>query len=292
MVLTRYGLYLAHEKGASDNTCSNYLRDLRQLQTYLEGNCLETMEQVSTKSLQTYVDQLEAAGKSRASIARFVAAAKGYFTYLKTMQLRRDNPVAALRVGAVEPKVPHILSIEEINRLLQAPKCVDAKGYRDRSMLSVLYATGMCVSELLALDITDVDLFGSSIRCGKGDKARLIPLYPEAVAGLSQYVGGARPTIITDVSQQALFVNMSGKRMSRQGFWKLMKTYQVEAGIQTELTPHTLRHSFAVHLLEHGADMGAVQQLMGHAHISTTKTYGQLLSPHLRQVYLKTHPKA
>lgn len=292
MLLERYGLYLTHEKRASENTCSNYLRDLRQLQLYLDAHQLGLVEEVSAQTLQNYVDQLEEKGKSKASIARFVAAGKGFYAYLKKMQLRHDNPIANIQIKPVERKLPPILSQEEMERLLRSPKCVDAKGYRDRSMLSVLYATGMCVSELLALDITDVDLFGGAIRCGAGEKGRVVPLYQEAMAELTQYVGGARPNIITDVNQQALFVNMNGKRMSRQGFWKLIKHYQQEANIETELTPHTLRHSFAVHLLEHGAEMRAVQQMMGHAHTSTTRVYDQLVSPQLREAYQKAHPKA
>lgn len=292
MVLTRYGLYLAHEKGACANTQSSYLRDLRQLQTYLAIHHLPVMEQASTQVLQRYVETMEQAGKSKASIARFLAAAKGYYAYLKEMDMRRDNPTQGVQIAPVETKVPQILTAQEMERLLRAPKGLDAKGYRDRSMLAVLYATGMRVGEMLALDITDVDLFGSCITCGTGKKERVLPLYHDAMAALSQYIAIGRTNIITDESQKALFVNMNGQRMSRQGFWKLVKHYQQEVGIDIEITPHTFRHSFAAHLLERGAEVGAVQQMMGHANVGTTRAYHQVVNSHLLDVYAKTHPKA
>lgn len=292
MILAGYQRYLINEKGASVNTQSNYLRDLRQLESYLEGHHLPSVEQVTTKELQNYVENLEKSGKSRASIARFMAASKGFFAYLKAVNLRRDNPILGVHSEPVVAKLPQILSSEEMERLLSAPACVDAKGYRDRSMLALLYATGMRVGELLAMDITDIDLFGSCVTCGTGKQNRVLPLYKEAMGALSQYIAIARTNIITDESQQALFVNMNGKRMSRQGFWKLMKHYQKEAGIDAEITPHTLRHSFAAHLLERGAQEDAVQQMMGHANITTTRGYHQLINPRLREVYDKAHPKA
>lgn len=277
MVITRYEWYLIHEKQASQNTISNYLRDLRQLQAYLSAKNLPTLELITTQTLQQYVGDLHKTGKSNASIARFMAATKGFYNYLLASKQRQDNPASGVQIAPVEPKATRVLSTQEIERLLNTPKCVDAKGYRDRSMLSLLYATGMTVGELLALNIEDADLFGSRVHCGRGKKERVLPLYQEALSALSQYVAISRPAIITDVDQQALFVNMNGQRMSRQGFWKLIKTYQEDAGIDGDLTPHTLRHSFAVHLLEHGAQVDAVQQIMGYMHLSSARTsFGQL----------------
>lgn len=292
MVVARYGLYLAHEKKASNNTVDNYLRDLRQLQAYLTAQQLPSLEQASTQTLQQYVDNLVQLGKSKASVARFVAAAKGFYNYLTISQQRRDNPISGVQIAPVVVKPPFILSGAEIERLLNAPKSVDAKGYRDRSMLSLLYATGMGVGELLALDIGDIDLFGSCVCCGSGKKERVLPLYQEALSALSQYVAISRPTIITDVDQQALFLNMNGQRMSRQGFWKLIKHYQEQASIEGDLTPHTLRHSFAAHLLERGAHINAVKEMLGHANVSTTRAYGHLVNQHLKEEYLRNHPKA
>lgn len=291
-ILERYERYLKYEKKASANTLSAYLRDLKQCNAYLQENGEVDVHLAQTGHLQSYIVHLQEIGKSKASIARFLACAKGFYEFLVSVDVRRENPAKELHVDAVERKVPEILTREEMERLLAQPDGMDAKGYRDRSMLSILYATGMRVGELLALDIGDVDLFGAVIHCGHGEKTRDIPLYQGAVKALTQYVGGVRPTLITDVGQEALFVNMNGQRMSRQGFWKLMKGYQEKAGIQKEITPQTLRHCFATHLLENGADMGAVQQLMGHANVSTTKQYHKMVSQHLKNVYQKTHPKA
>ncbi|WP_409968695.1 tyrosine-type recombinase/integrase [Bengtsoniella intestinalis] len=292
MVVTRYGLYLSHEKKASDHTVECYLRDLRQLQAYFSAKKMPSLENANTQSLQQYVDDLDKSGKSKATIARFVAAAKGFYAYLSAAQVRRDNPISGVEIAPVVVKPPFILSDAEIERLLNAPKCVDAKGYRDRSMLSLLYATGMGVGELLALNIGDVDLFGSCVCCGIGKKKRVLPLYQDALSALSQYVAISRPVIIADVNQQALFLNMNGQRMSRQGFWKLLKNYQEQLELEGELTPHTLRHSFAAHLLERGAHLDAVQQMLGHSNVSTTRTYGHLVSQHLKEEYLRNHPKA
>jgi integrase/recombinase XerD len=184
------------------------------------------------------------------------------------------------------------LTGKEVELFLEQPECVDPKGFRDRAMLELLYATGIRVSELISLDLDDLNLPGGVLRCrGKG-KERTIPLYPAAVRALSEYVKNVRPLLLESPEETALFVNMNGERMSRQGFWKLIKYYQEKAGIQKEITPHTLRHSFAAHLLENGADLRSIQEMLGHADISSTQIYSRLLNQKLKDVYKKAHPRA
>ena len=192
----------------------------------------------------------------------------------------------------MERKLPEILSGKEVELFLEQPSCTDPKGYRDRAMLELLYATGIRVSELIALEVTDLNLDGGFLRCpGKG-KERVIPLYPAAIRALSDYLNKVRPQLVVDPSQNVLFVNMSGEGMSRQGFWKLVKFYQEKAGIRKEITPHTLRHSFAAHLLENGADLHSIQEMLGHADITSTQIYSQLVNQKLKSVYNKAHPRA
>ena len=189
-------------------------------------------------------------------------------------------------------KLPQILTGREIELLLAQPSCVDAKGYRDKAMLEVMYATGIRVTELIDLDVDDVNLELGIIKCSSARKSRSIPLYPGALKALSVYLNEIRHTMVSDPAEQALFVNVGGVRMSRQGFWKILKHYQATAKIEKDITPHTLRHSFAVHLLENGADLGSLQELMGHSDISSTQLYTHMVNQKLKSVYEKCHPKA
>ena len=192
----------------------------------------------------------------------------------------------------VERKYPEILSNREVELFLEQPKCVDEKGFRDHAMLELLYATGIRVSELIGLDVSDVNLSAGFIRCRSKGKERIVPLYTAAVKALEDYVRDIRPRLIADEEEHALFVNMSGERMSRQGFWKIIKYYQEKAGIEKDITPHTLRHSFAVHLLENGADLRSIQEMLGHADISSTQIYTHVIKKQLKDVYNKAHPRA
>ena len=192
----------------------------------------------------------------------------------------------------MERKPPQVLTGKEVELFLDQPECTDLKGYRDRAMLELLYATGIRVSELIALNVDDLNLPGSMLRCVSKGKERMIPLYPAAVRALRDYVQNIRPQIVGSIDETALFVNMAGDRMSRQGFWKLIKYYQEKAGIQKDITPHTLRHSFAAHLLENGADLRSIQEMLGHADISSTQVYSRLLNQKIKAVYKKAHPRA
>ena len=216
-----------------------------------------------------------------------------FITILISLALLVVFPVSSeIRVERGEKKLPQILTGREVELLLNQPSCTDAKGFRDKAMLEVMYATGIRVSELIDLNIDDVNLELGVIKCSSGKKSRVIPVYPMALRALSLYLRDVRCVMIADPSEKALFVNVGGARMSRQGFWKILKYYQNKAGIDKDITPHTLRHSFAVHLLENGADIGSLQELMGHCDISSTQMYTQMINQKLKSVYDKCHPKA
>ena len=230
-------------------------------------------------------------GKSVATVSRAIASLKNFYGFLLNNHYVQHNPTGKLVPDKAKQKLPQILSSKEVELLLAQPECTDAKGYRDRAMLELLYATGIRVSELISLNITDVNLSAGVIRCQGRDKARMIPMYPAAVRALTEYINFIRPQMIAAPDEQALFVNVSGERMSRQGFWKLIKQYAAKAGIETDITPHTIRHSFAAHLVQNGADLKAVQEMMGHADIATTQTYLNLSVNHVKNVYAKAHPR-
>ncbi|MPN13283.1 Tyrosine recombinase XerD [bioreactor metagenome] len=202
------------------------------------------------------------------------------------------NPVRGVTPAKVERKLPQILTSKEVELFLEQPACTDAKGYRDHAMLELLYATGIRVSELINLNLNNLNLSAGFVRCAGKGRERVIPLYSTAVRALSEYVDNVRPRMVDDPRETALFVNMNGDRMSRQGFWKIIKHYQETANIKKEITPHTLRHSFAAHLLENGADLRSIQEMLGHADISSTQVYAQLVKQKLQDVYNKAHPRA
>ena len=289
--LQAYERYLTTEKHASSNTVSSYMRDLRQFASYAAVRQLKA-EDVTQDNISTYLDFLSGQGKSPATVSRSLASIKGFFTYLISQNIRQDNPALHIATAKAEKKLPQVLTGKEVERLLAQPKCTDMKGYRDKAMLELLYATGIRVTELISLNLSDVNLAGSFIRCESKGKERIIPLYPAAVDALAVYMQNIRPKMIADIDETALFVNISGDRMSRQGFWKIVKSYQEKAHIDKDITPHTLRHSFATHLLENGADLHSIQEMMGHSDISSTQVYAQLVKQHLKSVYNKAHPRA
>ena len=221
-----------------------------------------------------------------------MASLKSFYAYLFGSGSVRSNPAKNVSSVKVERKYPEILTNREVELFLDQPRCVDEKGYRDHAMLELLYATGIRVSELIGLNIDDVNLAAGFIRCDSKGKERMIPLYQAAVKALQDYIRDIRPRIISDTDEQALFVNMNGERMSRQGFWKIIKYYQEKAEITKDITPHTLRHSFAVHLLENGADLHSIQEMLGHADISSTQIYTHVIQRQLKDVYNRAHPRA
>lgn len=284
--------YLVEDKKASANTLSSYLRDIRQLGEFLESKCGTTIYDATEEDISDYIEILRSAGKSVATVSRCIASIKCLYMHLCIKQILDVNPSLKLVPDKSTQKLPQILSSEEVELLLDQPKCIDAKGYRDRAMLELLYATGIRVTELIDLDISDVNLSAGVIRCKSRNKERVIPLYPAAVKAVSDYVTLVRPQMIAMPDEKSLFVNVGGERMSRQGFWKIIKYYQKKAGIEKDITPHTLRHSFAAHLLENGADIHAIQEMLGHADISSTQVYSHLIKKQLKDVYNKAHPRA
>lgn len=289
--VARYQNYLVQIKHASDNTVVSYLRDIRQFASYLTDFQLSLVN-VTRANISQYIAHLQHRGKSQATLARSLASLKGFFNYLIGEGEMEGNPVTNISVEHSEKKLPQILSGREVDLLLAQPKANDLKGSRDKAMLELLYATGIRVSELIALDINDVSIPGEYIKCESKGKVRVIPLYRSAIDALSHYLTHVRPQLVTDFDETSLFVNMTGERMSRQGFWKLIKHYQEKAQIEKEITPHTLRHSFAAHLLENGADLKSIQEMLGHSDLSSTQVYAKLVKPNLKAVYNRYHPRA
>ena len=290
--ITRYGAYLTEEKRASQNTVSSYLRDVTQFAEFLETSQGCTLREADSDMVRNYMSWMQGRGKSTASVTRFLASVKSFYNYLMAQGDVKINPAKGVAAAKVERKYPEILTSKEVELFLEQPQCVDSKGYRDHAMLELLYATGIRVSELISLNVGDLNLSTGLVQCSSKGKERVIPLYQGAIKALQQYVRNIRPQLIADLDEQALFVNMNGERMSRQGFWKIIKHYQEKAGIEKEITPHTLRHSFAVHLLENGADLRSIQEMLGHADISSTQIYTHVVKRQLKNVYQKAHPRA
>lgn len=291
-VIEIFEKYLVNDKKASANTLSSYMRDIRKYCDYLEIHTEETIVSASEDDVHEYIDYLRASGKSVATVSRNIASLKCLYTHLCIKQIVKVNPAMKLVPDKGAQKLPQILTSKEVELLLDQPQCIDAKGYRDKAMLELLYATGIRVTELIDLNIDDVNLNAGVVRCQSRNRERFIPLYPAAVKAVSEYITLVRPQMIATPDEQSLFVNVSGERMSRQGFWKIIKFYQKKAGIEKDITPHTLRHSFAAHLLENGADIHAIQEMLGHADISSTQVYSHLIKKQLKDVYNKAHPRA
>ncbi|MGI6663535.1 MAG: site-specific tyrosine recombinase XerD [Bacillota bacterium] len=285
--------YLGHEKGLATNTLESYSRDLKQYYGFLSGDSTASLENASQSTIVAYLMYLRKQGKATATIARRLAALKAFYQFLVKENYVSSDPTNDLSSPKLERKLPKVLTVSEVERLLNQPDLSTPAGKRDKAMLELLYATGIRVSELVNLNILDVDLKEGFVRCmGKGSKERVVPVGDIAVSALRTYLEGARPKLVADAKEKALFVNHHGKRLTRQGFWKIVKKYATQAQIRKEITPHTLRHSFATHLLENGADIRAVQEMLGHADISTTQIYTHVTKDRLKDVYAKSHPRA
>ncbi len=291
-LISAYENYLSKVKQASSNTVASYLRDIRQFSEWLNRTGELSVLEVQQVNIRTYLDNLVEQGRSGATLSRTLASLKNFYAYLVTSGFLDQTPVMEVHIDRGEKKLPQVLTGREIELLLQQPVPTDPKGFRDKAMLEIMYATGIRVTELIDLNVDDVNLELGIIKCISGNKSRSIPLYPAALRSLSAYISTVRAGMLADPEEKALFVNISGTRMSRQGFWKIIKHYQATAHIEKEITPHTLRHSFAVHLLENGADLGSLQELMGHSDISSTQMYTQMINQKIKSVYAKCHPKA
>lgn len=292
-LISAYENYLIKVKQASANTVFSYMRDIRQYAEWLRDSKKLSVVEASQVNISDYLAHLQDQGRSGATVSRCLASLKNFYSYVVSSGFMEISPISTeIHVERGEKKLPQILTGREVEMLLSQPNCIDPKGYRDKAMLEVMYATGIRVSELIDLDIDDVNLDLAVIKCSGSKKSRVIPLYPAALRALSVYIRDIRTAMLAEPGERALFVNINGARMSRQGFWKILKHYQSAAQISKEITPHTLRHSFAVHLLENGADLGSVQELMGHSDISSTQMYAHMINQKIKAVYEKCHPKA
>lgn len=292
-IIQAYENYLTKVKQASINTVCSYMRDIRQFSEWLQHHTQLDVLNASQQNISGYLSYLQGQGKSGATASRTLASLKNFYAYVVASGFLEESPVTAdIHIDRGEKKLPQILSGKEVELLLAQPNCVDPKGFRDKAMLEVMYATGIRVTELIDLNVEDVNLELGIIKCTGAKKSRAIPLYPAALKALYVYIKEVRMLMVADPTEKALFVNVNGERMSRQGFWKILKFYQGKAGIEKDITPHTLRHSFAVHLLENGADLGSLQELMGHSDISSTQLYTHMVNQKLKSVYEKCHPKA
>ncbi len=287
--------HLAEERGLARSTLESYRRDLGQYADYLQTQGIGDWNDVTRMNVSSYMLRLKQTGKAAATISRSLVSIRSFHGYLNRAGRMDHNPSLHLETPRTEKKkVPKILTVKEVGILLEAPDGETAAGMRDKAMLELLYATGIRVSELTSLDVPDVNLVLEYVRCvGNGGKERLIPLSRVAVQCLQAYIEEKRPLLVKKNGEEpALFINHLGTRLTRQGFWKIMKRYAEESGIHKEITPHIIRHSFAAHLLENGADLRSVQEMLGHSDISTTQVYSRLAKTKMKEVYDRAHPRA
>jgi len=291
--LQDYLNYLSVERGLSKNTLESYARDLRQYLSYLKEKKNLKITETTQATVIGYLLHLQAKGKATATLSRSLAAIKSYYHFLFREDKIVRDPTINLDAPKQEKRLPRVLSVDDVERLLEQPDLKNPSGIRDRAMLELLYATGLRVSELVALQISDLNLEMGYLRCfGKGSKERIVPLGSIATKHLKLYLDYARKFLASSMHEDTLFLNHHGRRLTRQGFWKIIKKHAEGIGLEQDITPHTLRHSFATHLLENGADLRSVQEMLGHADISTTQIYTHLTKNKLKEVYDKTHPRA
>lgn len=283
--------FLQNEKKLSDNTLQSYKRDIIQYKNYLEENGINYAK-VSKEDIKAYLNYLKQIGKKPSTISRNLASIRSFYQFSIRNKKIKNDPTEDVQSPKIEKRVPSVLTAQEVELLLEQPKDVDLKGTRDKAMLEFAYATGMRVTEIINLNIEDVNLEGEYVICRVGSKQRNIPLGSLSLKALKEYIDEARPILIRNEKEKALFVNVNGQRLTRQGFWKIVKYYKEQAHITKDITPHVLRHSFATHLLQNGADLKAIQTMLGHSDISSTQVYMQFQDPGLKDIYQKAHPRA
>ena len=283
--------FLENDKKLSSNTLQSYKRDILQYQEYIEQNNLNYLK-VNNDDINEYFKHLKELNKKTSTISRNLATIRAFYQFLLRTKKIKSDPTAGIQSPKVEKKAPSILTAKEVEILLEQPKDIDLKGIRDKAMLEFAYATGMRVTEIISLNISDVNVKESFVICNKGSRKRTIPLGSISMKALTEYIEKSRPILIKDENTEALFVNINGKRLTRQGFWKIVKFYKEQAHITKDITPHVLRHSFATHLLQNGAEIKAVQSMLGHSDISSTQVYMQFQKDNLKEIYNKAHPRA
>ena len=291
--------YLAVEKGFSPNTIAAYRNDLNQLASFVEEEAakrgsIPPWASFDRQSMLSYLLDLRQRNYAATTVARKVAAVRSLFNFMVAEGIIKANPIQDVRSPKIGKSLPKPISISQVRLLLEQPsKLSTPEAKRDKAMLELLYASGMRVSELVSLNLGDVDLENGYVRClGKGNKERVIPIAPQAALSVAEYVKEVHPHLAHNKDEQALFLNARGDRLTRQGFWQILKGYAKAANLEIEITPHTLRHSFATHMLNGGADLRSVQELLGHANISTTQVYTHLTTEHIRRTYEQSHPRA
>ena len=289
--ITLFLEFLQNDKKLSDNTLQSYKRDIMQYHNYVDENSINYLKADENK-IKEYLQYLQEIGKKSSTISRSLASIRSFYQFLIRTKLIKEDPTVNIQSPKIEKRVPSILTSKEIELLLDQPKDVDLKGTRDKAMLEFAYATGMRVTEIISLDIDDVNLEEGYVVCRFGSKQRNIPLGSLSLKALKEYIEESRPYLIRDENVKALFVNINGKRLTRQGFWKIVKFYKEQAHISKDITPHVLRHSFATHLLQNGADLKAIQMMLGHSDISSTQVYMQFQDEGIKNVYRKAHPRA
>jgi integrase/recombinase XerD len=283
--------FLENDKKLSDNTLQSYKRDLKQYERYIKDN-KKNYNKITSEDMHEYIEHLQEIGKKPSTVSRCLASIRSFYQYeLRNKKIKKD-PTEGIQSPKIEKRVPSILTSKEVELLLEQPKNVDLKGIRDKAMLEFAYATGMRVTEIISLNLEDVNLEEGYVVCKTENKQRTIPLGTMSLKALKEYVEKAREYLIKDEKEQALFVNINGSRLTRQGFWKIIKYYKEQAHIAKDITPHVLRHSFATHLLQNGADLKAIQTMLGHSDISSTQIYMQFQDEGLKNVYRKAHPRA
>ncbi len=290
--LNNYFDYLRDVKKSSDNTLQAYQRDLQKFYDYLNDIGVDDFTEVDTETIANFKIHLNSLGLSSTSVSRTLSSMRGLYQFFISNGLCDTNPAKAVHNDKVEKKDISVMTAKEVEALLAQPDSNDVKGMRDKAMLEILYATGIKVSELIGLNIDDFNAQLSFIRCGEGDKERFIPIYPVAAKAIVTYIEKSRKILISGTNETALFVNVTGDKMTRQGFWKILKAYAAKANIKKTITPHTLRNSFASHLLENGADIRDIQVILGHTDIASTQRYAQFLKEKMKNSYIKFHPRA
>ena len=283
--------FLKDDKKLSDNTLQSYRRDIEQYEKYVSDNKINYLK-VTEETILEYMEFLREENKKESTISRSLASIISFYQYLIRVKKIKKDPTMTIESPKINKRTPNILTSKEVELLLDQPKDVDLKGTRDKAMLEFAYATGMRVTEMISLDIDDVKLDEGYVVCRGRSKSRNIPLGSMSLKALKEYIDDARPYLIRDESEEALFVNVNGTRLTRQGFWKIVKYYKEQAHIEKDITPHVLRHSFATHLLQNGADLKAIQTMLGHSDISSTQVYMQFQDPGIKNEYKKAHPRA
>ena len=283
--------FLKDDKKLSENTLQSYRRDIEQYEKYVSENKINYLK-VTEETILDYMEYLREENKKESTISRSLASIRSFYQYLiRTKKIKKD-PTSKIESPKINKRVPNILTSKEVELLLDQPKDVDLKGTRDKAMLEFAYATGMRVTEMISLDVDDVKLDEGYVVCRGRSKSRNIPLGSMSLKALKEYMEDARPYLIRDEEEPALFVNISGTRLTRQGFWKIIKYYKEQAHIEKDITPHVLRHSFATHLLQNGAELKAIQTMLGHSDISSTQVYRQFQDVGIKNEYKKAHPRA